>query len=157
MDNLELIKDDGKTVMMPSLTSEENEDYNSLKSKYVTEEITAETVATVIIEKSLNMELPNYVLDFSNCPEITIFQKEALQTITTKKEIEAQQKAAIYIFNSTNIIKIGYGETYKLEGIIPLMRDNVFNKEIRVYRNVDGVNPLDELKSRDKTKIRLRL
>lgn len=156
MDNIELFKDDGKTVVMPSLDNELKES-EQIKSKDITEAILGSTVATVIIQKDMHMELPNYVLDFSEYSEITMFQKESLSNLITTKPLDDGVKTALYLYNGKKMIKFGTGEIYKLEVIIPIIRDKVFDNQIRVYRNVDGISPLDELKTRDNTKVRLRL
>ena len=61
-------------------------------------------------------------------------------------------------YNSKNgLTAFGMGDKFLLERLVPLIREHIFNNEIKVYKNFKVGNPLEEVNSKDITKMRLNL
>lgn len=139
-------------LVMPSENNVELEKQKSLIENEIEGAIFGAKVKTVVLSEDSKIEIPNYVLDFSECTDISIFQKECLKNLRTK-----DGDTAIYMYNKQSILKIGYGHGYKLENLLALTKKHVFGDSIKIYRNVEKNKPLSELITRDITKLRLNL
>ena len=49
------------------------------------------------------------------------------------------------------------GDKYSLERLVPIVKEYVFNNEIKVYKNFQVGKPVEEVDGKDITKMRLKL
>lgn len=141
-------------LVMPSNLSEEQEkEQKRLLSDDITKSVLkGSEVKIVVLPEESSIQTPNYVLDFSECNEITIFQKEALMNLISK-----DGDTALYLYNKKALTRFGYGLSYKLENIMPLTKKYIFGGDIKIYRDLRKNEPVDEVTIRDITKLRLNL
>lgn len=139
-------------LVMPSDNNEDLEKQKELTSNEVNGAIFGKNVKTVVLKEDDQITIPNYVLDFSECTEISVFQKEALKNLRHK-----DGDTAIYMYNKKSLLKLGYGLGYKLENLLALTKRHVFSDEIKIYRDVEHNKPLEEVITRDITKLKLNL
>ena len=109
-------------------------------------------VKVIVLPEEANIEYPNYVIDLTDISEITVFQKASLQNLLSK-----HGDTAIYFYLGKKFTRVGYGMAYKLENLLALTKKHIFGDEIKVYRNVERDKPVDEIVSRDVTRLRLNL
>lgn len=109
-------------------------------------------VKVIVLPEEATIEYPNYVIDLTDLSEITVFQKAALQNLLNKNG-----DTAIYFYLGKKFTRVGYGMAYKLENLLALTKKHIFGDDIKIYRNLEKNKPVDEVKSRDITKLRLNL
>lgn len=158
--DIKLFKDDSPVVAMPNISDEEVELQNKeLESKDITEAISGKMVKTILVPEEAVIEEQNYIFDFSNTESITIYKREALKTtLNPHAGSDPERDVAIYLHNSSGkLLKIGYGDKYELERLIPLLKSYIFGDEIRIYKNFKKGCNVVEVKKRDITQLRLNL
>lgn len=150
--NINLFDAPADKLVMPSEDRSELKEQQALQSTEIDNALFGRTVKTVVLAEETKLELPNYVLDFSECSDISIFQKECIKNLRCRSG-----DTALYMVNKKSVIKLGYGAGYKLENLLALTKRHIFGDTIRIYRNVAPNKPFDEVTSRDITKLRLNL
>ena len=94
------------------------------------------------------------MLDFTACESPTIFRREILKSIiSTDKE---NATVAIYLCNKDKFVQIGWGEKYFLSRMLPLIKVNIFQDDIRVFKNVHHGEDLQEVKGADLSDYKLK-
>lgn len=153
-DTIEIFADKGDTIQLPSDSGSNSlEQYNILRSDGVEDIIKQKVVKTIIIPEGTELAEENYVLDFSNYNNPTIFKREILRSlISTDKE---NANVAIYLCNDNKFIQIGWGEKYYLSRILPLIKLNIFGDDVGVYKNVHHGEELQEVKGLDLSEYKL--
>lgn len=151
--NIKLFSTDQSDVVMPHINTEISEDSSKLISKSIDGAILGDKVKTLIIKEDTEIAPYNYVFDFSNVESINIIQKSSLKSLISK-----YGDVQLYLYNSKNgLTAFGMGDKFLLERLVPLIREHIFNNEIKVYKNFKVGNPLEEVNSKDITKMRLNL
>lgn len=153
-DNVTLFDTPESDFKMPTMLSE---DQKKVQDKLISTDISKSVlgdnkVKIVVLPEESNIQTPNYVLDFTNCSEITIFQKEALMNL-----LSDDGDTALYLYNEKALTRFGYGMSHKLENLMPLTKKYVFGGDIKIYRDLKRDEPANEVISRDITKLRLNL
>jgi hypothetical protein len=132
----------------PPVTMDLTDEHVSLKDT-----IMGEKVKTVLIKEETDIYPYNYVLDFSDLDSINSIQKDALKALVTK-----DGDIKLYLFKkNTGLTAFGMGDKYKLESLMPLIKQYVFADSIKVYKNFSMTEDPQEVKSRDITKLRMNL
>lgn len=151
MDSMKLFETSGDNIIMPSVNVSES-DNDSLRSDSILGAITGEKVKTLIVPENTSIDETNYVFDFSETETVSVFQKEALKALAS-----TNGDVSLYLYKKSGLVKFGKGIQHNLERIIPLVRAHVFSNEIKVYKNFIPGEPVEEVESRDITKLRLNL
>lgn len=151
--NIQLFKDDGSKIAMPSISNEELEKQKSLVSENVEKGILGDTVKTLLIPEDAEIADLNYIFDFSTLESINPVQKEALKAL-----VRLDGNVQLYLYKSEiGLTAFGTGDDFLLEKMVPLIKFHVFNDEIRVVKNFKRGHQLNEVKTMDFTKMRLNL
>lgn len=151
-DTIQLFADNSDTVQ--SINSSSSSEYEALRSGDVEELIQRETVKTLVLPEDTQLAEENYVLDFSNYSNPTIFKREILKSLISKDKDTAT--VAIYLCNDNKFVQIGWGEKYYLSRILPLIKLNIFGDDVGVYKNVHHNEPLQEVKGADLSEYKLK-
>lgn len=142
---------DNSDVQMPSEDLKEHED-DSIITKDISEAIGGSTVELYLVDKSNEIEIPNFLIDFSNAEKITELQKRAIKGL-----LISDGNVAIYLCNGKQVIKIGYSDEVKMSSLISTLKNYVFSDGTAIYKNIErGKKPI-EIKKRDITKLRMRI
>lgn len=149
-DDIKLFKNEGDVVALPSQDLKVDE---TLMKDDLDNKIMGQVVKVLDIPEDTEIEDENYIFDFGEVGIINVMQKKALTALISK-----DGDIRLYLYNKKNgLFAFGYGEKYKLEKIIPILRRNVLDDEVKVYKNYKiGERPV-EVKDRDITKMRLNL
>lgn len=151
----ELSKTDSK-IAMPTEASNNEEyikDMNTLVDLDITDAISGEYVKRILMSSEDELETPNYIMDFSEVSDTTIFQKRALKEIVAKSG-----DTAIYLYKDGKLMKLGYNESYKLADVMSNFRNYVGDEKMHIYVNVDRSSKrLAEVRKRDITKLRMNI
>lgn len=150
--NIQIFKDSGETVR--GINNNVASEYDSLKSSNVEEIINQEVVKTMILPEGKELAEENYVLDFSNYNNPTIFKREILKSLLSKDKEKAT--VAIYLCNGNKFVQIGWGEKYYLSRLLPLIKINIFGDDVGVYKNVHHGEELQEVKGADLSDYQLK-
>lgn len=149
---LKIFNDDSSKVSMPSISSDELNEQNKLKSHSIDSAISGTTVKKLIVPEESNIEDKNFIFDFTDIDSISVFQMDAIKSF-----IDSDGDVALYLYNKNGMVKFGYGDKFKLERIIPLVKFNVFDNKLKVYKNYHKGDIPVQLESTDITKLRLNL
>lgn len=156
MDNestLKLFNTDPDAIAMPHISSEVSEDSSKLISESINDAILGDQVKTLIIPEDTEIAPYNYIFDFSDLSSINVIQKSSLKSL-----ISRYGDIQLYIYNKTKgLTAFGMGDKYSLERLVPLLREFVFNNEIKVYKNFRVGETPEEVDHKDITKMRLNL
>ena len=156
MDNestLKLFNTDPDAIVMPHISSEVSEDSSKLISESINDAILGDQVKTLIIPEDTEIAPYNYIFDFSDLSSINVIQKSSLKSL-----ISRYGDIQLYIYNKTKgLTAFGMGDKYSLERLVPLLREFVFNNEIKVYKNFRVGETPEEVDHKDITKMRLNL
>lgn len=151
--NIKLFNTDQNAVAMPHISTEVDEDTTSLMSDTLEGAILGDKVKTLIIPEDTEIAPYNYIFDFSNLQSINVIQKSSLKSL-----ISRYGDVQLYIYNKTKgLTAFGMGDKYSLERLVPLLREYVFNNEIKVYKNFRVGERPEEVDHKDITKMRLNL
>lgn len=151
-ESIKLFADDGTTVQ--AVNQKSADEYNNIRSEGVTDIISRDVVKTLILPEGKELAEENYVLDFTACESPTIFRREILKSIiSTDKE---NATVAIYLCNKDKFVQIGWGEKYFLSRMLPLIKVNIFQDDIRVFKNVHHGDELQEVKGADLSDYKLK-
>lgn len=152
-ENIKLFNDSSDEVKLPSVTAEQLQEQQKLRSADITDAISGSTIKTLLLPEETRISDRNFVFDFSDTDKISVFQKEALKSLVTANDGDT----SLYLYRKNGLVEFGKGVRHCLERLIPLMRACVFNNEIRVYKDFCVGKPVQEMESRDITKLRLNL
>lgn len=150
--NIKLFDAPDDEIVMPTSGEAEVDKQKELIKSEIDNAIYGNEVKVVVLPEETVIEYPNYVIDLTDLNEISIFQKSALQNLLSK-----HGDTAIYFYLGKKFTRVGYGLSYKLENLLALTKRHIFNDEIRIYRDLEKNKPVDEVVSRDITKLRLNL
>jgi len=154
MDNMsiKLFKNESDVVTMPSIGLTQTAEQASLVSEDIKTELAKETIKTIRLKEDTEIDLDNFILDLSDIDQVTSSQKEVIKALLSK-----HGAVSIYLYKKQGLIKLGVGEKYELERILPLIKFYVFNNEIKIYKNFKKGSPIEEVDTKDITKLRLHL
>lgn len=156
MDNIsdiKLFKEDRNEVAMPSINIEMTSEQKELISDDVSKAISGEQVKIVILKEVNEIAEDNYIFDFTELASINVIQKEALKSLVSNNG-----NVQLYLYKKgSGLTSFGVGERYNLEMMVPLVRNYVFNSDIKIYKNYRVGEPAKEVISKDITKMRLHL
>ena len=138
--------------VMPGSNTEDLAKQKELTKSEIDNAIYGREVKVVVLPEETTIEYPNYVIDLTELSEISVFQKSALQNLLSKNG-----DTAIYFYLGKKFTRVGYGMSHKLENLLALTKRHIFGDEIKIYRNLEKNKPVDEVVSRDVTKLRLNL
>lgn len=151
--NLQLFSHDQNKVVLPSVKVEDTEKSGiSLMSEGVLEDISGETVKTLRIKEEFEIDPNNFILDLSDVGQVTAAQKDVIKSLIAK-----DGDTAIYLYKKQGLIKLGVGNKYSLERVLPILKVHVFDNAIRIYKNFSRGCAVNEIDTKDITKLRLGL
>ena len=155
MDNKETVKlfnTDQSKVVLPSLDNGTNGTDN-LISESIDGAISGEKVKTLLLKEDTDIAALNYIFDFTDLPVIEVMQKEALRALTSK-----YGDVQLYLYRKNQgLTAFGMGEKYRLERMIPIVKEAVFDNQIKIYKNFRRGEQPFEVNNKDITKMRLNL
>lgn len=147
-----IFSDDGSQAIMPDINKVDmQKDLMSDENK-VYENMLGETVSGLLIPKEANINADNFIFDFTDVEDISIFQKKAIESL-----ISSDGTVSLYLYKKNNLCEIGKGRKYFLDRVIPLIKVNVFNNSVRVYKDYCRGESVQEVTTQDITKFRLNL
>lgn len=156
MDNtsdIKLFKEDKNEIAMPSINIEMTSEQKELISDDINKAISGEQVKIVILKEVNEIAENNYVFDFTDLTSINVIQKEALKSLVSNNG-----NVQLYLYKKgSGLTSFGVGERYNLEMMVPLVRNYVFNSDIKIYKNYRVGEPAKEVVSKDITQMRLHL
>lgn len=155
MDNsgIQLFGSDANDIAMPSIGTELSEEQQGLMSESISKAISGETVKTLLLPEDTEIAPLNYIFDFTDLTSINTVQKEALKGL-----VSYYGDVQLYLYKQkSGLTAFGMGDRYKLERMVPLIRSYIFNNEIKIYRNFAPGNPVEEVDTKDITRMRLNL
>lgn len=151
--NIKLFNADQNSVVLPTISVEATNTENSLISESIDGAILGDKVKTLIIPEDLEISTHNYIFDFTDLATVNVLQKLSLKSLISK-----YGDVQLYLYNKkTGLTAFGMGDKYSLERLVPLIKEHVFNNEIKIYKNFVIGNKLEEVVSKDITKMRLNL
>ena len=153
--NINLFKDDGKMVAMPSIpsTQSESDAQPALISKGIDEAISGEQVKTILLPEDNGIEAENYVFDLMEIESISTMQLNSLKCLLSR-----YGDIAVYLHTKRAGLKyVGDGERYELERLVPLIKHYVFDDMITVYKDLQPGGIAHKVESKDITKMKLNL
>ena len=164
-ENIDLFANDGKAPVIPTVgpkvkLRDGEDEYNqhsvshgaSLISVGVEEAISGEMVKSVIIPETLDIGLPNYVLDFRGARNVRDHCLNALEGMLTD-----DGDTHIYIWLDKSLSRVGMGIGSSLDRILAPGMQSMFGGMCRIYQDAETGKPVREIKQQDPSKIRLRL
>lgn len=150
--NIKLFNTDSGDVALPNVSAEVVSEQQSMRSKNIEKEIGGSQVKKLIIPEDSEIDSSNIIFDFSEIESISIMQKEALKGLVSSKG-----DATIYLYRKNSLVKVGYGKRHILERLIPMIKEQIFGSEVRVFKDFEvGKTPI-ELSKKDITKLRMNL
>ena len=151
--NIKLFNTDHNAIVMPHISAEVSEDTASLMNDTLADAILGDKVKTLIIPEDTEIAPYNYIFDFSDLQTINVIQKSSLKSL-----ISRYGDVQLYIYNKTRgLTAFGMGDKYSLERLVPLVREYVFNNEIKIYKNFRVGERPEEVDHKDITRMRLNL
>jgi hypothetical protein len=152
-ENIKLFSVDENDIALPSIDNNVAESESKLISESIDGAILGEKIKTLILKEDTEIAPYNYIFDFTTLESINVMQKQSLKSLVSK-----YGDVQLYLYNKKNgLIAFGMGDKYSLERLVPLIRLHVFNNEIKVYKNFKVGEPVQEVNSKDITKMRLNL
>jgi hypothetical protein len=152
-ENIKLFSVDENDIALPSIDSTVTETESKLISESIDGAILGEKIKTLILKEDTEIAPYNYIFDFTTLESINVMQKQSLKSLVSK-----YGDVQLYLYNKKNgLIAFGMGDKYSLERLVPLIRLHVFNNEIKVYKDFKVGEPVQEVNSKDITKMRLNL
>lgn len=152
-ESIKLFEADANNIVLPQINTEINDDDKQLISESIDDAILGEKVKTLIIPEDTEIAPYNYIFDFTDLQSITVIQKSSLKSL-----ISVYGDIQLYIYNQKKgLTAFGMGDKYSLERLVPIVKEYVFNNEIKVYKNFQVGKPVEEVDGKDITKMRLKL
>ncbi len=151
--NISLFNDDGNKVAMPSINKELDQNDKELVSESIDNAILNEQVKTLLLPETEEISPINYIFDFSEVESATFMQMLTIKGLKSK-----DGDVSIYLYNKSRALYfIGYGEKYKLERTLPLIKQFVFEDKIRIFKNFERGKEVNLVEGMDITQMRLNL
>lgn len=152
-ENIKLFNSSPDDVVMPHISEEATEESKALISDDIDDAILGDNVKTLIIPEDTEIAKFNYVFDFTNIGTITVMQKQSIKSL-----ISEYGDVQLYLYNDKKgLMAFGMGDKYILEKLVPIIKKHVFDDSIKVYKDFQPGKQLEEVNSRDITKMRLNL
>ena len=151
-ESIDLFSDNGKDPLIPVVPQGNSVD-DKLISKDISEAILGEYVKSIIIPESLDIVVPNYVLDFRGTEALRKHEVESLACLVDDEDGDI----AIYACLGNGLVSLGMGVSTRIERILPVYVQSLFGNSCRLYRDIERGKPLQEIKRHDVSKLRLRL
>lgn len=149
-ENIQLFSSDTNDVALPTMELQDN---TELISDDIGDAILDETIKVLRIPEETYIPEVNYVLDLSELDFITISQRSAIKAM-----LSSNGDVPMYFYTSTGLTYFGSGDKYKLDMIIPCIKQDIFIEgNLHIYKDVKPGKPLQEVVGRDITKWRLNL
>lgn len=143
-------------IPSPSLSGADGTDATpngvDLKSQDIKEAIGGEYVKSIIIPEDLDIIVPNYVIDFTSLKSLRVHQVKALDTL-----INPDGDVAIYLNLPKGLVKLGMGLGYKLDRILPIGIQSIFEKQCKLYKDVQRGKPLQAISRQNLSERRLNI
>lgn len=150
--NIKLFNNDSSQVTLPQVSEQKVAEQSSLKSQSIESAISGTKVKTIILPEEAVIDEHNFIFDFSEMETISVFQREAIKSL-----ISTDGDTSLYLYKKNSLVKIGCGDKYTLERMIPIVRAHVFDNGIRVFKDFGDSKPVQEVEGRDITQLRLNL
>ena len=151
--SIRLFNNDGNEVAMPSIDKELNSEDTKLISESIDKALLNDEVKTLLLPEHQDIALKNYIIDFTNHPVVSRVQRTALHSIISK-----DGDIQIYFYTQKKgLYSLGFGDKYKLERILPILKQYIFEDKIAIYKDFRIGEEVHEVKSKDITKIRINL
>lgn len=151
--NIKLFKEDKNEVAMPSIGTDMTSEQEELISDSIDTAIGGEQVKVVILKEVEEIAENNYIFDFTDLQSINVIQKEALKSLVSNTG-----NVQLYLYKKgSGLTSFGMGDRYNLELMVPLVKNYVFNDEVKVYKNYKVGERVKEVIGKDITKMRLHL
>ncbi len=149
-----LFSSDPNKVQMPNVDSAQIDKGAESKMEQVKKAIYGDVVEKVLVDKEQTLCEKNYVFDFSDNPAVGYLQVVALKSLVPNSE---ESDTGVYLNKKSGAQLLGYGVSYELERLVPLIKRYVFEDEVKVYRDVKPGQHYDEVTEVDFTRLRLKL
>lgn len=151
--NISLFNDDGNNVAMPSIKKELDQNDKELVSESIDNAILNEQVKTLLLPETEEISPINYIFDFSEVESATFMQMLTIKGLKSK-----DGDVSIYLYNKNRaLFFIGYGEKYKLERTLPIIKKFIFEDKIKIYKNFERDKEVNLVEGMDITQMRLNL
>ena len=150
--DINLFKNDNGEVALPSIEIQQSDEQAKLMSDNIASELSKPTIKTIRIKEDIEIDPLNFVIDLSCVDTVTVLQKDVLKSL-----ISSSGDASIYLYKKQGLIKIGVGKRFELERLFPIIKNAVFNDEIKVYKNLNKGGEIEEINTKDITNYRLNL
>lgn len=151
--NISLFNDDGNKVAMPSINKELDQNDKELVSESIDNAILNEQVKTLLLPETEEISPINYIFDFSEVESATFMQMLTIKGLKSK-----DGDVSIYLYNKNKaLFFIGYGEKYKLERTLPIIKKFIFEDKIKIYKNFERGKEVNLVEGMDITQMRLNL
>lgn len=151
--NIKLFNTDANDIALPSESLNDDSEDSSLISESIDSAILGDKVKTIIIPEDTEINPNNYIFDFTNLESINVMQLNSLKSLVSKSgDIQ------LYLYNDKKgLMAFGMGDKYALERVVPLIKEHVFDNAIHIYKDFVAGGKLEEVSTRDITKMRLNL
>ena len=114
-------------IRLPESTKEEN--YEELITQGVAEAITKDEIKPVLINSSVDIEIPSYLLDMSEVSNVTLESIDAIAGMLTGGNV------TVYMKYNTSIMRVGYGDEQKLYSVLGSVVKHMYNGKCDLYIN----------------------
>lgn len=167
-ERIELFADDGVAPIAPSTCNLEVTDPSNPKgekvninsvsqgvnliSQGVEDALKGDMVKSILIPETMDLMVPNYVMDFRKARKLKKYQVKALTSI-----LADDGDTAIYVCLNNGLEKLGMGIGARLDRVLPAGIQSIFGNDCVLYQDVERGKPLREIKQQDVNKVRLRL
>lgn len=150
----QLFNTDANAIVMPTIATEvSDQDKENLISESIDSAILSKQVKTLILPEDTAISKLNYVIDVENSKQMSSMQKAALKSLISKNG-----DTQIYLYlKQSGLFSVGFGDRYKLERMMPILKKFVFDDMITIYKNFEIGKDLQEVTSKDITKMRINL
>lgn len=148
--SINLFGSDLSEVSLPNISEKDVEDSKKLYSADISDAILGEQVETLIIPKETSINPENIVIDFSEIGSISTIQRDVIKSL-----VNEEGHTEIYLYKKNSLVSIGVGDKYYMERVVPIIKDAIFNNEVRIYKNYQPGKPIYEITGRDFTKMRM--
>jgi hypothetical protein len=152
-DNLKIFNSDGNDVVLPSIDAGEKAD-SKLISESIDTAILGDKVKKLIVPEDLDIEEVNIVLDISSIKEsMSVFTTEVIKSLLVARNGDT----AIYMYNISGMVKIGYGRRHELERTLPVIKEFALTDGLRIYKDYKRGKEIVEVRDIDVSMLRLNL
>lgn len=151
--DVSLFSDDGQSPTLPSSNIQSSsKELNPIKPDDLEGALKGDTVKSLLIPETLDLVLPNYVLDFRKAGKLRKHQISALATMLSE-----DGDVAIYVSLPDGIDQIGMAISTTIDRVLPAGITSIFGDNCTLYKDVQRGQPLMEIKQNDVKSVRLQL